>query len=346
MPLTGPEVNRLVDELYTNSDDPTLQLIASDLGINLPNLAPMGTFKERAFTLISHLNGLLPPRDRELLTKIVARGNAALRAVANDLLRPTFISESDDPHDAVLLGKVAFIARNELRQVLREFTNPSPFTTRVLVVRGKQPGGKSYSWEFLRHLAFQSVNAQAVRLRPRNIETPRELLRQALVLLGLDASTLPVLNDDPQLARIDALMVSFKGQIPNLVKRFWLVIDELNDLAVKPVIRETAFAMAQAVEELRPQNLWLALLGYNEEITDPELRHVAQDDAAFPSLSLVAKYLQIVAARSPRVLKEERATEIATLLYSKYPMLDKVAMTQLTTSLELMGAKLAKGEQP
>lgn len=345
MSLTGPDVSRLVDELNAQLDDARLQLLATDLDVDLNNMSPGGSVKERAYTLISHLNGLTPPRDRQLLEMLAARGNARLKQVAGDLLKPTFVP-TGDPHDAVLLGKVAFIARDGLRKVLRDFTNPSQLTTRVLIVRGDDPGGKSYSWEFLRHLAFQAVNAQAVRLRTGLIKTPRELLRQALVLLGLSTATLPFLTDDPQLSRVDELITSFKGEILTLTRKFWLVIDDLNEPAVTPAIRETAFAMAQSVEELKPQNLWLALLGYNETIVDPELRYVAQDDAKFPGSPLAAKYLKILADMSPTPLTQERAQEIADVMFSQYPKLTKEAMTRLTISLEQMGAKLVQGVQP
>ena len=296
MPLTGTDVARLAGTLDAQLDLPGLQLLAADLGITLAGVTGGGTIKMQALELISHLNGSMPPRDRELLEKLRNHPNAEMKRVAADLLAPTFLSPTGDPHDAVLLGKLAFVARPELRRVIREFTSPTPNSTRVLVVRGEHPGGKSYSFEFLRHLAFSAVGAQAIRVRALGIDSPRELLRRALLQLGLSTATLVDPTDAPQPARaVEALMPSFSGELLKLNARFWLAIDDLNDEKVTRELRESALAMAKSVEELKSQYLWVALLGYNDPITDNELRHIAIEDAEFPSEVVAAEFLEIVA---------------------------------------------------
>ncbi len=350
MPLTATQIDELADELTDNLDDPTLQLYASDLGVDLPKLSVgAATLKQRALAFIHYMNGLLPPRDGELLELVRTRGNVRLRSVAAKLLTPSYFSPTADPHDAIVLGKTAFIARNDLRTKLREFTSPNPATTRVLVVRGDVPGGKSYTWEFLRHLAFASVGAQPFRHRLKNLGekyTPRHLFEDVFRLLDLDRSVLPGLTDDPQLARMDALLTAFKGKVVSLQRRCWLVLDDLNDPGVTPAIREAALAIAQAVEELKPEYLWVALLGYNEPIVDEDLRYIAQDDAEYPTPAFAAMYLEAVSKISPRPLTSTRASEIANVLFTKYPKLDKAAMTKLTVCLERAGEKLRLGLQP
>lgn len=262
------------------------------------------------------------------------------------MLTPGFFAPNKDAHDAILLGRTAFVARASLRQQLREFTNPSAYTTRVLVVRGSEPGGKSYSWEFLRHLAKVTVGATPQRLRLRGTQyTPREFMEQAFKLLHLDMAALPLLTDNPQLTRIDALINAFKGQVPRMQERYWLVVDDLNDPAVTPEIRNVAYALAHSVEEMRPDFLWVALLGYNEEITDPDLRHVAQDEAEFPSQEMVAEHLLALSARS-KPLDPARAREIACALYQGFPRLDREAMSKLTVMVEKTGEKLSAGVHP
>ena len=91
--------------------------------------------------------------------------------------------------------------------------------------------------------------------------------------------------DEPQLARIHPLINSLMGQVVHLKRRYWLAIDDINDPAVTPPIRDVLYAIACSVEDDRPENLWLALLGYNSLITDSELRWVAQDDARFPDVT-------------------------------------------------------------
>jgi hypothetical protein len=348
VPLTGSQIARLVSELGEQMDYPALRMLASDLGVHIDNLVPGASLQTAALAFVTHLNTHMPPRDGELLERLRVEGNARLRAVVAELLRPGFFSPTGDAHDAILLGKRAFVDREELRTSLREFTNPDPYTTRVLVVRGAEPCGKSYTWEFLRHLAWASVGARVQRLRlQRTGYTPRQLVEAAFMLLGLDKSDLPHMTDDPQLARIEPLITEFKGQLARMSEqRYWLVIDDLNDPSVLPATRETAFALAQAVEENKPDQLWIALLGYNLPITDEELVYVAQDDPRFPTVDLVASHFRCLAEASPNPLTFERASEIASVLFSKYPRLDKSAMIELTPILERMGEKLRAGEQP
>jgi hypothetical protein len=349
MPLTSRQITLLVDELDQQWDLATLRRFASDyLTLQLDNLAPAGSLKQRALELVNHVNSQLPPRDRELLEQLRLHGNARLRQVAGELLTPAFFSPSNDPHDAILLGRAAFVDRERLRTVLRDFTNPSVYTTRVLVIRGEVPCGKSYSWEFLRHLASTSVGATAVRLRLGGAGyTPRQFVEQAFLLLGLDTTRLPVMTDDPQQAHIRPLVGAFMGQVLRLQQPYWLIVDDLNDPSVTPLTRETAYAIAYAVEDTRPANLWVALLGYNPQIIEIELRRVAQEDAQFPNAALLAEHFKVMAAAGPPPpLEDDQALEYAELLLSRYPELNKEAMSDLTPRVEEMGEKLRNGERP
>ena len=125
------------------------------------------------------------------------------------------------------LARRPFVARDDLRTGIREFTNPASSRREFLIVRGAEPGGKSYSWEFLRHLAF-GVGAVAVKLRLKGTSyTPRQFMQQVYRLLELNPEVLPDLTDSPQLARIDALINDFKGRLNSLKERYWLVSDDL-----------------------------------------------------------------------------------------------------------------------
>lgn len=350
--LTKAQIDQLADELDQQSDDVRLQLIATDLGVNWANQTNGITpFKKRAATLIEYLNAQIPTRAAEFLEMLRMRGNARLQAVAKELMVPTYFSPTGDPHDAIMLGRTAFIARPDLRLRIRDFTTGiGIFTARMLVVRGGTPGGKSYTWEYLKHLAFSTAGAQPLRHRLKGkgeAYTPRYLFEDVFRLLDLDVSALSSLTDDPQLARIDALLATFKGKVVGLARRYWLVIDDLNEPTVTPAVREAAFAIAQAAEELKSQSLWVALLGYNESIADPELRFIVQDDAEYPVPTFVAEHLQALSDSGPNPLKMNRATEIADLLFQKYgATLDKAAMSSLTSAVEQMGEKLRQGQQP
>lgn len=347
MTLMSQEISKLATAIAQELNIPALTMIASTLNVPLPNLAPGATLFESALRLINHLNAETPPRDRELLALLGNGPNPTLRALALDLQRPSYFSPTADPHDAIVLGTTAFVARDALRASLRKFTAFSPYTTRVLIVRGSEPGGKTFSWEFLRHLAFYSAGALAMRLRLRNTRyTPRQFVAQAMALLGLDPAVLPPDTDAPQLSVVDPFINAFKGQLVNLEQSYWLVVDDLNDPSVTPEILSAAYALALAVEEQRPQKLWLALLGYNEEITDHELHAIALDDAEFPDAALVARHFDVISSATPKPLPAGRAREIADLLFTKFPRLDKEAMSKLTRLVEDAGAKLQQGIHP
>lgn len=347
MPLTGPQVTALAMAFDAHWNHPNLVMFASRLNINLDNIAPTGRLKDRAIVLINTMNSASPPRDRELLELLRLQNNAALTAIADELLTPTFYSPTGLPLDAVILGQSAFINRDNLRQVLRSFVIPTSYSTRVLIVRGGQQSGKSYSWEFLRHLAVSSAGASAQRLRLQDRGyTPKQILEQAALLIQLDLRKLPPLTDDPQLSRIDPLINWFKGELSIMQRPYWLVIDDLNDPSVTPAMRDMAYALAYCVEEVKAPNLWIALLGYNFPINEPDLRHTAQDDAEFPSPFSIAKHLECVAQQSQNPLPPTRAREIADLLFTKFPTLDKENMIKMTALVETMGEKLKRGLQP
>jgi len=347
MPLN----DRQIDELARAIDDyltlPALIQLAAEIDVLLSNIAPDGSVQTRALTLLKVLNGALPPRDRELLEAISAKGlgeiSASLRAVVDKLLTPTY--QPPNARAAVLLGRTGFFGRNELRERVREFTDPSPFTSRVLVVQGDGPGGKTYSWEFLRHLAKEAgaVPLQ-LRLNDPGYE-PRSVVRAVGQLLRLNLSTLPQLADEPQSMRMNALMAWFQGELIDLKHRYWLVIDDLDKPTVTPEVKACAYALASIVEVAKPDKLWMALLGFNDTITDREMRDCVRDVAAFPSADMFAKNFESLAAVSPVPLTRTKATEYAQLLFSKYELIDRTAMEELTRAAEGLGQKLLEGQQ-
>jgi hypothetical protein len=347
VPLNGAQVTRLAQVIDEQWDVTTLELFARDrLDVNLANLKPGGSLKERAYALINRLNSeVFPPRDEELLHALTGVPNARLRTLAAELLRPDYVSLNGTALGAIMVGRAAFVDRADLRQALHEFVHPAHNTTHVLIIRGAEPGGKSYTYTFLRHLAVSTVGAHPRRLRLSGTAyTPPEFFAQVFRLPGMDLDRLPPLTDNPQLARIDALLAAFAGQVTLLEQPFWLVIDDLNDPVVTPEIREAAYALAFTVEETRPAHLWVALLGYNAEITDPELRYVAQDDARFPTAAQFVEHFCALARNSPRPLTDKEALACVEGLLSAYPTISKEAMIRLAPLIDAIGDKLRRGE--
>lgn len=344
MPLSGLQIAQLAEVLYEHFNQPALGLFAKDLGIDITKIAPYSEFKEVAVRFIQEMNSAQPPRDGELLEALRKKGNSAVRNFADQLLAPPFFSPTADAHDAVVLGKAAFVDRAELRRELREFTKPNANSTRVIIIRGEQPGGKSYSWEFLRHLARTCVGVTPYRLSLAGAEyNPSTLLEAIFHLLDMNPANLtPMISNQPP-CRINALINVFKGQLCKLSRPYWLVIDDLNDESVTPPVRETAYAIAHAVEDSRSENLWIALLGYNSTITDPELRLCARDNAQFPSASLLADYFQLMAEAGPELLTRPMAQQYADTLLAKFPDLTKEDMMRLTPLILKTGQMLRQG---
>jgi len=346
MYLDGIQIGELSSKINAESSVEALTLAASYVGIDLDKLAPGLNLKDKAFTLLNELNSQTPPRGVEFLERYRLAVNAALRATVDRILTPSYYPPGD-PHEAIVLGRTAFIARSELRKLLRrEFAVPNALTTRVLIVRGNEPGGKSYSWQFLRHLAYAyGPQPQSLYLKD-TAYTPRQFFQQVYRLLGLDENKVPSLPDNPQLAKMSFLVNAFKGELPGLARRYWLVVDELNDPGVEKPVREAAYALASAVEDVRPEKLSVFLLGYNDQYDEAQLRQIALDDAEFPSVELVAAHLKTVSENSPKPLTDDRAKEISTVLFSKYPRIDKEAMNKITREVERMSEKLSQGLQP
>lgn len=351
MYLTGTQISELAKQINAEFSIDKLRMLASDIGIDLENEWPGLNLLASALNLLSSLNGQVPSKIDVFLERLTPRANATLKNAIAQLLKPTFYAPNgeNDPYKAIVLGRAAFIARDRLRKSLRkDFDLPTPLSTRVLIVSGNEPGGKSYSWEFLHHLA-RSLGAEPQRLRlKRTSYTPRDFFEQVYRLLGWGekTKTIPDLKDDPQLARIDPLINAFKGELDTLKKRYWLVVDDLNEPSVTKAVREAALELARTVEENKPENLWVVLLGYNDPVDDSELRFIAKDDAEFPSQDSIAEHLELVSRISPNPLKPERAKEIVSVLFSKYPKLDKEAMIKITSDVEVIGEKLSQGLHP
>jgi hypothetical protein len=349
MPLTETQISDLARTIQDHMNLPGLILLAAMVSVNLDNLAPVGSLKTRAETLLKVLNSERPPRDRQLLQVITNMGptqiNQAIQDLAAEYLHPTY-APSGDPHDALLLGRSGFFGRADLRQNIREFTSPNNNSSRVLIVRGAEPGGKTHSWGFLLHLGM-GIGVKPVRLQlNKGKYSPRQVVEAVCHLLQLNSGSLPKLVDDPQPMRIVADLSNwFQGQLASLQHDYWLVIDDLNDPNVDPATRLAAYELARVVESNKAQRLWVVLLGYNEAVTDREMRWCVKDDASFFTAKMLAGHFAALAPPG-QPLAEPQASQYAELVFSKYPRLDRDAMNELSSEAEILGDKLRLGLQP
>jgi hypothetical protein len=344
VPLTGQQVEDLVNQIVLQWDLPTLTMFLRDrMDVKLNDEAPDGSLRVRAATIVHRLNGGNPPRHTELLVQLRTHAhNHALAKLADELLNPTYFSPTGDVLDAILLGSTPFVDRKPTRELLCRFVSPTHATPRVLVVRGKEPSGKSYTWEFLRHLAYETgATPQRLRLADTGY-TPHQVAADITGLLGRPQTPLPPMADNPQKSHFQPLVNSLVGLIPDLPRRYWLVLDDLNHDSVDKPVREFAYALAVAVEDFRHENLHLALLGYNEPIIDAGMR-ARIDHPRFPDARLLAEHLTCMAAAGDQPLPIELATRYAELLLERHTPLTKEAMQLLTDDIRTMGHKLREG---
>jgi hypothetical protein len=343
MALTGSQITSLANAINGEWNLQKLTLFASDLNFNLDNEAPDGPLVKRAFVFINEMNRLR--RDRELLQKLQAETNARLQNLADEFLKPPFFSPTGSARDAILLGKTAFIDRAPLRGSTDYFTSPNPGNnTRVLVVRGDRPCGKSYTWEFIRHLAVSAgATPQYLRLKDLYSVSPREMLENCFALTGMDISEIPKATDNPQYARVAPLLNWFAGHwIHKIDPPCWLAIDDINDDRVIPELREAALALARCAE-VKKSNLWVILLGYNEPITDSDLTNIEQDQPQFPDETMVADHFVAITKDNLSPVTQARACDLAKLLFASYSPVDKIGMANIGRYIGKLSERLRCG---
>lgn len=352
MNLTGPQIGRAQAAILSAFEEsPLRRCLQFQLDKNLDHITKPAKLPDRVFELLNTANnegwmvGLLralkscnPHPDL----------HKALDAILDDLLKPTFISATGDPHDAILLGPRAFIGRKNLRSEIRHFTAASSYTSRVLVVSGEKTSGKSHTWLFLLHLA-REYNVQPILLELRESPsiTPRELFGRVGTVLGLGTSDLPAMPDDPQESRtLYPLLDWFQEKVNYLRKPCWLVIDDLNESTTTPSMQDAAYAIARFVEKKKPEYLWVALLGYDKLVKDRESTSFRLDEARYPDADEVSIDLGCITSIAKDRLKmtQDEARRLANLLFFlESNSLDKEAKLRLASAIETMGGILLLG---
>ncbi|MFE0735985.1 trypsin-like peptidase domain-containing protein [Streptomyces sp. NPDC058855] len=173
-----------------------------------------------------------------------------------------------DPFLSTLLqhGTVAFLDRTELREKLRALTADAERP--VLVVDGPPDSGRSYTYEFIRHLG-QHCGFRPVRVTLSRTTTAARLVERLAAFVagpGRDEIPLnPTRLNDPLPAYEDAVhrvvaRASASGE------RFWLVLDDCDRLDPGSDAWDCIGVLARAVYEHAPVRIGtaprLVLLGH------------------------------------------------------------------------------------
>ncbi|WP_230883152.1 trypsin-like peptidase domain-containing protein [Streptomyces venezuelae] len=174
-----------------------------------------------------------------------------------------------DPFDSMLLkhGTEAFLGRSELREKLRGFLADPEQT--VLVVDGPPDSGRSYTYEFIRHLG-QHYGFRPVRVTLSRTSTAARLMERLAAFVagpGADEVSLnPTRLNDPLPSFEDAAH-RIVGRATTAAESFWIVLDDCDRLDPNSDVWDCVGVLARAVYEHTPVRKEtvprLVLLGYS-----------------------------------------------------------------------------------
>ncbi|MFB7391134.1 trypsin-like peptidase domain-containing protein [Streptomyces sp. NPDC056191] len=285
MPLTETEwglVANWVRDHLLDSPDPREKLLRSGLPADFVDDLPLTPEADRNARLVVSSARRDIAHQRRLLS--VLTGLDALAAIdvphayeqgaeARNLLTRLREDESlrrspQDPFRSHLLkhGTAVFLDRSELREKLRGFLADPEQT--VLIVDGPPDSGRSYTYEFIRHIG-QHENFRPVRVTLSRTSTAAGLMeRLAAFVAGPEAEGFPLnptrLNDplpcfEDAAHRIVARASAAEG-------RLWLVLDDCDRLDPHSDVWDAIGVLARAIYEHTPVRTGsvprLVLLGY------------------------------------------------------------------------------------
>ncbi|REK84933.1 hypothetical protein DY245_40500 [Streptomyces inhibens] len=167
-------------------------------------------------------------------------------------------------------GTEAFIDRQDLRETLRRFiADPEKF---ILLVDGEPASGRSYTYNFLRHIG-QHSGFRPVRVTLARTSTAAKVLRRLAEFVadphtGVSPLNPTELND--KLPSIDEAAHWVVSRATTVEERFWLVLDECDKLDpssdVWDFIGQLAMAIYEHAAARGDQAPRLVLLGYGRSM--------------------------------------------------------------------------------
>ncbi|MCX4984779.1 trypsin-like peptidase domain-containing protein [Streptomyces sp. NBC_00572] len=285
MPLTETEwglVASWVRDHLLDTPEPREKLLRSGLPADFVDDLPLTPEADRNALLVIAAARRDIAHQRRLLT--VLTGLDALAAIdaphafeqgaeARNLLTRLREDESlrrspQDPFHSHLLkhGTAVFLDRSELREKLRGFLADPEQT--VLIVDGPPDSGRSYTYEFIRHLG-QHENFRPVRVTLSRTSTAARLMeRLAAFVAGPEADGFPL---NP--TRLNDPLPCFEDAAHRIVARatasedrFWLVLDDCDRLDPQSDVWDAIGVLARAIYEHTPVRAEtvprLVLLGY------------------------------------------------------------------------------------
>jgi hypothetical protein len=362
MHLDLPQIRDLSEDFHTAFESVfDLALYTAIFDYDLLKEVPDGSLKSRAFQFISFMNSR--GRHMELLNALKTCEYPLLRLKAGALLEQLGTALSEEAGNggdkakylALNLGSKPFLGRGDLREHIPNFAcrinrnENEGDKTHVLMVTGREPCGKSYTYHFLEYLANHVAEADiTMPLSLPEKTTPRKFFKSVGWKLGvqpIEANGFPDVADNPQESHFGEYLDWLEGYVTGFEKPKWLIIDDFNQ-NVKKEVEDAAEDLAKLAEGKSGSKLWVAILGYNRPVRPPELEKAIIDQAKFPGSKAVADYLKTRAQEGKLEIDLEKAQEWAAQLIGDEKTLDKELMELLRTAVIHMGDLLAMGILP
>lgn len=288
MPLTETEwglVTSWVREYLLDTPDPLTRLRQSGLSQDFVADLVLTPDRDENARLVVRAARQDVAHQRRLLDvlagvdALTGAGNAEARILLTRLREDEAVLHSaQDPFRTLVLanGTQVFIDRNGLREKLRAFIADPEQS--VLVVDGEPDSGRSYSYHLIRHLG-QHCGFRPVRVTLSRTSTAARLVERLDDFVsgpGADRTPLnPTQLNDP-LPAIDDAVHRIVSRATAAEERFWLVLDECDQLDPNADVWDCIGKLALAVYEHTPVRREavprLVLLGYS-----PTMRQLPYD---------------------------------------------------------------------
>jgi hypothetical protein len=320
VPLLSPDhFTRLVEALFECFDDrDDLEVFLKlKLGRELSRLSKDAELDFMLMKVVKHADqaGWLP----DLLDKAVAKfsNNLALQALRAELIVPNGAVPGNPWSVCMIRGDQAFIDRRDLRDHMCELEKPGG--RRILIVKGEERTGKSYTRQFVTH-RVDTIGERPIvidlaelhRNRRGERVMPDDVARSLCNLLGI-APGFVLAKEDEQYARWSLdFCQRLSGHLANWPTRVWIIVDEFNSVVLPESTLGLFNQLATHVESMMTQ-IRLVLLGYGKALPPIEVDEWAYQEEALPisDEELLKFFRQIYASRRAIIDENDVVTSTA-----------------------------------
>lgn len=244
------------------------------------------------------------PEVKEVARRTLDQYGSAPQDHARDGLANT------DPYLSHLAGQRPFIDRTVLRTHLKDLLSGSP--SRVLVITGNRPCGKSYTWFYVRQPELlRGMTPVLVDLSERaNASLPVDVMSSIALQLGLPT---PIIDEYAQgAAQARYLRDWLVGQLlpRNGDGRWVLVFDSLDHVAQRDDTLQLIEFIAGAAIRERLSGLRVILLGYANRLPIDPLDSVLTEEIQDIGEPELREFFRLLARQVKQAITEQ-AIEVA-----------------------------------